>query len=99
MPTRRADDAVGGVTMGTIYLIKSGRHYKIGKTYSLMRRESEIGRQRPDAYEIIHHFQTDDPDGIEKYWHERFKGKELGHEFFALKREDIQAFQRRKKFM
>ncbi len=83
-------------TFGYVYLMKSGRYYKIGRSNSLGRREYELGIQLPKPARIIHSIKTDDPPGIEAYWHGRFEAKRKGGEWFELSREDVQAFRRRK---
>ncbi|MEX2316559.1 MAG: GIY-YIG nuclease family protein [Pirellulales bacterium] len=84
---------------GYVYLAKTGRHYKIGKTNSSGRREYEIGLQLPEKLQMVHVIATDDPTGIEAYWHKRFDAKRKNGEWFELTREDVQAFKRRRKFM
>jgi len=81
---------------GCVYLIKSGKFFKIGKTDHLGRRTYELGIQLPESVELVHKIQTDDPIGIEKYWHNRFEQKRKRGEWFELKNEDIRAFKRRK---
>ncbi|MBA4190786.1 MAG: hypothetical protein C0467_22600 [Planctomycetaceae bacterium] len=90
------EPAVGEVTMGYVYLIKMGRYYKIGMTNSVGRREYEIALQLPEAPNLIHQITTDDPAGIEEYWHRRFAAKRTNGEWFALDAADISAFKRRK---
>jgi len=83
-------------TFGYVYLMKSGRYYKIGRSNSLGRREYELGIQLPEPAKTIHCIKTDDPPGIEAYWHGRFEAKRKGGEWFELSRDDVQAFRRRK---
>lgn len=81
---------------GHIYLIKSGRYHKIGRTSSLGRRERELAIQLPERAETIHTIATDDPSGIEAYWHRRFADRRKNGEWFELSAADIKAFCRRK---
>lgn len=57
------------VAVGSVYLLKSGRHYKIGRSNSVGRREHEVSLQLPERVTTLHTITTDDPVGIEAYWH------------------------------
>jgi hypothetical protein len=81
---------------GSVYMLKMGKHYKIGHTFSVPRRHREIALELPEKPDVIHVIATDDPVGIENYWHGRFAAKRTNGEWFALTREDIRAFKRRK---
>ena len=81
---------------GYVYLMKSGRYYKIGYSNAPGRREYELALQLPEEVTQVHAIRTDDPQGIEEYWHRRFAARRKGGEWFALTAEDVKAFKRRR---
>jgi hypothetical protein len=85
--------------IGFVYLIKSGRYYKIGKSNAVRRREYELKLQLPEKVITVHEIRTDDPNGIEAYWHKRFEGKRKNGEWFELNATDIAAFKRWQKLV
>lgn len=90
-------DNSGESNLGEVYLFKSGRYYKIGKTNNTVRRGSELRIQLPEKMDLIHSIKTDDPSGIESYWHKRFESKRMNGEWFDLTSSEIKAFKKWKR--
>ncbi|MBN2292866.1 MAG: GIY-YIG nuclease family protein, partial [Pirellulales bacterium] len=93
-PLEYIDDKSSAMSCGYVYLIKSGRFYKIGRTNSPGRRGYELKLQLPEETKRLHLIKTDDPVGVEAYWHNRFKLKRKNGEFFTLSADDVRAFKR-----
>lgn len=85
-----------GAQAGHVYLIKSDNFYKVGFSVHAGARERQLAIQLPEKVSTVHVIATDDPPGIEAYWHSRFAEKRVNGEWFKLSREDIAAFKRRK---
>lgn len=82
---------------GFVYMMRSGKRYKIGHTNSPARRHREVRLDLPDSAHVVHSIETDDSPGIEKYWRRRFASKQVRDtEFFQLNASDVAAFKRRK---
>lgn len=99
LPLEHELDAGPRVATGFVYLMKSGPHYKIGRTNSMGRRTSELAIKIPVPPTTIHHIETDDPVGVEGYWHKRFAEKRGEGEWFNLSPEDVKAFKRWKRIV
>lgn len=87
------------LVIGSVYLMKSGRHHKIGRTNVMGRRERELGIKIPVPPRTVHVIETDDPVGVESYWHRRFAGKRGEGEWFDLSSDDVRAFKRWKRIV
>ena len=84
-----------------MYLFKHGRYnqYRIGRTFDLLRRGSEIRIQLPERAILVHSIKTVDPEGIETYWLNRFKAKKMNGDWFILSRTDVNEFKRWKRIV
>ena len=81
-------------TIGYVYMIKFRSDYKIGASADPERRYGEIATQMLDTMTKVHTIKTDDPFGVESYWHRRFEAKRLKGEWFKLSLTDVRAFKR-----
>jgi hypothetical protein len=88
----------GAVSYGFVYLARGHRgEYKIGRTNLVDRRIAEIGATSSVELTLIHEIKTDDPAGVEAYWHRRFAESRMRGEWFRLSSKDVAAFRRWKR--
>jgi len=87
------------VGCGYVYLFRDGKAYKIGNSTDPDSRRAALQTGNPRRISLVHRIITDDPKGIEDYWHRRFSQYRIriteGHEWFNLSRDDIAAFKAR----
>lgn len=92
--SRNEDVDMPKSAVGHVYMQRHGSDYKIGYTKSLNKRGRQIQIELPREIELVHSILTDDPVGVEAYWHRRFAAKRIRGEWFKLTRADIAAFKR-----
>jgi Meiotically up-regulated gene 113 len=88
--------AAGARKSGYVYAMKSGQFYKIGRSDDVERRVKQINVALPEKGDIIHFIETDDPVGIEEYWHKRLAAFRKNGEWFELPDAELAAFKKRK---
>jgi len=92
-----ADDTINknNVIYGFVYLVKGHPgEYKIGRTNMVDRRLSELGATASIEQKLVHEIKTDDPAGVEAYWHKRFQVKRMKGEWFKLNAAEVNSFKR-----
>jgi hypothetical protein len=93
-PSVEQNNPASNEQVGEVYLFKSGKFFKIGRSKDTVRRGAEIRVQLPEKIDLVHSIKTDDPSGVEAYWHRRFEARRLQGEWFDLKPSDVKVFKR-----
>lgn len=97
-PSTPSEADSGAVSYGFVYLARGHRgEYKIGRTNLVDRRIAEVGATSSVELTLIHEIKTDDPAGVEAYWHRRFAESRMRGEWFRLSGKDVAAFRRWKR--
>ena len=81
--------ASAGPEEASVYLLKFGDFYKIGRSDEIERRVKQISVSMPEQVTLVHSICTDDPSGIKAYWHRRFAERRGNGEWFKLSIADI----------
>ena len=84
---------------GVVYLLRSGKYFKIGKSVNAERRYGELRIQLPEKPVLVHEILTNDVDYCERHWHKRFASQRANGEWFSLSEEDVTEFSRCKRMI
>lgn len=95
-PASGSSEPAASQNDGHVYLLRAGDYFKIGQSSNLEKRVKSINVALPDKATLEHAISTDDPPGIEAYWHRRFADRRANGEWFKLSKADILAFKKRK---
>ncbi|HEX5281894.1 MAG TPA: GIY-YIG nuclease family protein [Micropepsaceae bacterium] len=93
VPDEPEPEEPAGAT-GAVYLLKHGQHHKIGCSKQPEHRITELRVMLPPQSHLVHIIKTDDPFGVETYWHRRYAEKRVNGEWFKLTPQDVAAFRR-----
>ena len=74
---------------GYIYVIKSGKYHKIGRTLNFKHRIKKYITENPNKVKIILCKKVNDYIGVENRLHSELKNKNYNREWFKLENEDI----------
>jgi hypothetical protein len=86
------------VMYGFVYLLRGRRgEYKIGRTSVVGQRIDQLATGSAVPLTLVHEIRTDDPVGVEAYWHRRFAGRRIRGEWFKLTPAEVSAFKRWKR--
>jgi hypothetical protein len=75
---------------GHVYILKSGRHYKIGKAKDVDKRVTQISPKTPLPVELLHSFPCEDVYGTERHLHKVLERYRTNGEWFELPPEIVE---------
>lgn len=74
---------------GFVYIIKSKKYYKIGRSIDSKKRFKSYLTENPNKVSLIMEINVGDSLGCEKFLHEIFKEKRHSREWFLLNKSDL----------
>jgi hypothetical protein len=84
------EDQEIGEEPGTVYIARVGQLYYIGVTRDPVAESLEsLKDSSPDIPELVHSFQSDNPEAMEAYLHRKFERKRQKEIWFGLSKKDV----------
>jgi hypothetical protein len=78
---------------GSVYLLRSGRAYKIGRTGNLSQRLRYIDQALPNPVEVIYYLETGESSSLERFLHRQFAPYRIRGDWYRLRQEHIAEIQ------
>ncbi len=80
------------MTIAHVYLLESGERFKIGYTKNIKKRLRQLRTGSPFDIRLVHSLEAEQPQALEKQFHDRFAKKRIRGEWFRLDAADVREF-------
>jgi len=91
LQAQTSQEVIAENSSGKVYLLKSGKYYKIGVTTGpIADRVNALQTGSPYSIEVVHLIETPNPYGLEAELHKQFADKRRQGEWFELGYFDVQ---------